>query len=203
MPHAPASWITRRTIGPPSLMCHRLRWMDPITIWVTWCSRAKLTRAQSDLGPSAQHRVEVHLLQTVSPVVDRLAGDDLKATGQRLGKRPPIALDKPADDVGAPSPPALALGEHGVGLADPRGRAQVDAEMTGRLDLAGGVRVRLRGLAHAFAGALGADALPLLGDLGGLPLRGSPLVGADRLDAVCGFQVTSRPLSILAVPSTV
>jgi hypothetical protein len=32
---------------------------------------------------------------------------------------------------------------------------------------------------------------------------GSPLVMAGRLDAVSGFQITSRLLSILAVPSTV
>ena len=34
MPDAPASWITRRRIGPPPAMCHQLCWMDPITIWV-------------------------------------------------------------------------------------------------------------------------------------------------------------------------
>ncbi len=75
--------------------------------------------------------------------------------------------------------------------------------MTGRLDLAGGVCVRLRGLADALAGPLGAGDAHLLGDLGGLPLRGSPLVSVGRLGAVSGFQITSRPLSILAVPSTV
>jgi hypothetical protein len=80
----------------------------------------------------------------------------------------------------------LALGEHGVGLADARGRAHVDAEMTGRLDLAGGICVRLRGAAEAFAGLLGAGATGLLGDLGGLPPRGSALVRASRLDAVTG-----------------
>ena len=101
---------------------------------------------------SSQHRVEIHLFKSGSPVVDRLAGDDLEAVDQRLGEWSPVALDKPGDDIGASAPPALALGEHGVGLADTRGRAQVDAEMTGRLDLAGGIYVRLRGLAHGFAG---------------------------------------------------
>jgi hypothetical protein len=72
--------------------------------------------------------------------------------------------------------------------------------MTGRLDLAGGIRVRLRGAADAFAGLLGTGAPGLLGDLGGLPPRGSALVRAGRLAAVTGFLITSRPLSILAVP---
>src|SRR6202034_1609346 len=106
-------------------------------------------------------------------------------------------------DVGASSPSALGFGEHGIGFADARSRAQVDAEMTGRLDLACGICVRLRGLAHAFAGPLGAGGAHLLGDLGGLPLRGSPSPVPGRLDAVSGSQIASRPLPILAVPSAV
>ena len=154
---------------------------------------------QCDLGPSSQHRVEVHLLQAPSPIVDHLAGDDLEAVDQLLGVRPPVALDEPGDNVGATCEPAVALGEHGVGLADARGRAQVDAEVTGRLDLAGGICVRLRGGTDVFAGLLGANAPGLLGDLDGLPPRGSALVRAARLDTATSFLITSRPLSILAV----
>ncbi len=121
---------------------------------------------QGDLRLSAQHRVEVHLVQAPSPVVDGLAEDDLEAVDQLLGVVPPVALDEPGDDVGAPPAPAVALAEHGVGLADARGRAQVDAEGAYLFHAVGGV----------FAGPLGAGAPDLLGDLGGLPLRGSPLV---------------------------
>ena len=64
----------------------------------------------------------------------------------------------------------MALGEHGVGLADAGGRAQVDAEMSGCLDLPGGVGARLRGVAHVLAGPLGLAPAYLPGDLGGLPL---------------------------------
>jgi hypothetical protein len=104
--------------------------------------------------PSSQHRRQVHLLQAGSPVVDGLAGDDFQAGEQRLGERPTVALDESGDDVGASLPPALALGEHGVGLADARGRAQVDAEMTSRLDLTGDLCICFRRLAHAFADPL-------------------------------------------------
>jgi Transcription factor WhiB len=31
-PYAPASWITCRRIGPLSVMCHPLRWIEPMTI---------------------------------------------------------------------------------------------------------------------------------------------------------------------------
>jgi hypothetical protein len=35
IPSAPASLITRVTFEPPPVSCcHRLRWLDPITIWV-------------------------------------------------------------------------------------------------------------------------------------------------------------------------
>jgi hypothetical protein len=71
--------------------------------------------------------------------------------------------------------------------------------MTGRLDLGGGICVRLRGAADAVASLPGAGAPDLLGDLGGLPLRGSALVRAGRLDSVTGCLITSRPFSILAV----
>ena len=141
---------------------------------------------QGDLGVSSEHRVEVHLLQAPSPVVNRLARDDLKAVDQLLGERPPVALDEPDDDVSTPLLAAMTLGEHGVGLADAGSRAQVDAEGAYLFDLLGDVRVRRRGVAHAFAGPLGAGAPDLLGDLGGLPLRGSPLVKVGRLDAVSG-----------------
>jgi hypothetical protein len=97
----------------------------------------------------------------------------------------------------------VALAKHGVGLADARGPAQVDAEGAYLFHVVSSVYVRRRGVADVFAGPLGAGAPDLLGDLGGLPLRGSPLVKVGRLDAVSGFQITSRPLSILAVPSTV
>src|SRR5260221_13039650 len=97
---------------------------------------------ESDLWPSAEHGVEVHLLQAASPVVHHLPGDDLEAVDQLLGEPPPVALDEPDDHVGAPPPAALALIEHRVGLADARGRAQVDAEMARLLDDLGGVRLR-------------------------------------------------------------
>ena len=83
---------------------------------------------ERDPGPSSQYRVEIHLLQAASPVFDGLAGDDFEAVDHFLGERPPVGLDEADDDIGAPCSPALALAEHRVGLADARGRAQVDAK---------------------------------------------------------------------------
>ena len=40
-----------------------------------------------------------------------------------------VGLDEPDDDVGAALGPAVALAEHGVGLADARGRAEVDPQL--------------------------------------------------------------------------
>lgn len=90
----------------------------------------------------------------------------------------------------------MSLAEHGVGLANTRGRAQVDTEMAGRLDLAGGVRVHRRGVAHAFAGTLGAGDHCLLGDLGGLPLHRSPLWAGAEL-ARSGRRVTDCQLAAI------
>src|SRR4029078_8938939 len=119
---------------------------------------------------------------------------------QGLGEWPPVGLDDPGDDVGAPAAPALALGQHGVGLANARGRAQVDSERADRLDLAGGICVRLRGAAHASAGLLGAGAPSLLGDLARLPPLGAAWSG-PAASIGTRFLITSRLLSILAVPA--
>ena len=98
----------------------------------------------------------------------------------------------------------LAFGEHGVGLADARGRAQLDAEMTGRLDLPGGICVRLRGLPHAFAGPVGAGAPGPSDDLGGLDTPGiddrTRQPGQQRLTTSSGrwMEQSSRESSALA-----
>ena len=83
-----------------------------------------------------------------------------------------MALDEPDDNIGTSPPPALALVEHGVGLADARGRAEIDAEMTGRFDHIGGIGLHRSGCAHALAGSLrdGDPCLP--GDLASLPSHG-------------------------------
>jgi hypothetical protein len=118
---------------------------------------------EGDLGPSLDHSVEVHLLEPGPPVIDRFPGDDLEPVDELLGQMPPMALDEPDDDVAAPPPPPLALAEHGVGLADPCGGTQVDAEMAGRLDDVGGVGLHRRGLAHPFVSPLrAAGDMPVL-----------------------------------------
>jgi hypothetical protein len=78
----------------------------------------------------------------VAAILHLLAGRDLQAVDHFLGPLPTVTLDKPDDDVGSPIPPPAALAEHGVGLAHARRRAQVNAEVAGRLNHVGGVGVR-------------------------------------------------------------
>ena len=50
MPSEPASLMILVTFEPPpASCCHRLRWLDPITIWVIWCSCAKLAMARAGI----------------------------------------------------------------------------------------------------------------------------------------------------------
>jgi len=97
---------------------------------------------QDDLRPSAQYRVEVHFFQTAAPVVHLLSGHDLQPVDHLLGPLPSVTLDESDDDIGAPAQPPVALAEHGVGLADARGRAQVNPEAPGRLYRTASIRVR-------------------------------------------------------------
>ena len=109
---------------------------------------------QGDLGMPGDHRVDIHLLQAAPPVVDLPAGDDLQAVDHVLRQLPPVTLDEPDDDVGAPAHPPVALVEHRVGLADAGRRAQVDPEVTGGFDRVGHLPVRRRAgrglVAHVF-----------------------------------------------------
>ncbi len=94
---------------------------------------------QGDRRPPAQHGVEIHLLQAAAPVVHHLARDDLQVADHLLGQPAAVTFDEPDHDVGAPLPAPAALVEHGVGLPDAGGGAQVDAEAAGLVDRVGGV----------------------------------------------------------------
>ena len=83
---------------------------------------------QRDLRVAGQHGVEVHLLERRPAVGHPLARDDLHAVEQRLGVRAAVRLGEGDHHVGAALGPAVALAQHGEGLADPGGGAEVDAE---------------------------------------------------------------------------
>ena len=87
---------------------------------------------QGDLGVPRQQPVEVHLLEDLAPVFDPGPREDLEVTDLRPGIGPVIGLDVADDDVLAPCVGAPPLVEHGVGLADARGRSQVDPELATR-----------------------------------------------------------------------
>ena len=87
---------------------------------------------QGDLGVPLQQPVEVHLLEDLAPVFDAGPREDLEVTDLRPGIGPVIGLDVADDDVLAPRVGAPPLVEHGVGLADARGRSQVDPELATR-----------------------------------------------------------------------
>ena len=83
---------------------------------------------QRDLRVAGQHGVEVHLLEGRPAVGHPLARDDLHAVEQRPGVRAPVRLGEGDHHLGAAFGPAVTLTQHGEGLADPGGGAQVDAE---------------------------------------------------------------------------
>ncbi len=81
-----------------------------------------------DLRAACEHRGDVHLLEVPAPVRARGPGHHLQAVEHRLGQRAPVALGEPHHHIGAASGPAPCLVEHAVGLADTRGRPEVDLE---------------------------------------------------------------------------
>ena len=77
---------------------------------------------------ASQYGSEIHLQQRRAAVLDRSPGHDLQALQLCGGLRPPVRLDHADDDVGPPLDSPASLVEHGEGLADPRGRTQVDTQ---------------------------------------------------------------------------
>ena len=83
--------------------------------------------------------------------------------------RRPVAFYEADDHISASLTSSLALAEHGVGFADAGRRAEVDAEMTGRLEDVRGICSHGGDRAHAFIGPHRAGGACLFGDLDGLP----------------------------------
>ena len=85
---------------------------------------------EGDLGVAGQHGVDVHLLEGRAAVGEGLARHHLEAGDLLARVRPAVVLDEADDDVGAAFGAAVALAEHGEGLADPGGGPEVDPQPT-------------------------------------------------------------------------
>ena len=87
---------------------------------------------QRDLGRSGQDRVDVHLLESRAPVLDRPPGGDLQVAQALAGLGTAVGLDEPDHDIGTALPTTQALAQHREGLADAGRVAEVDAEAAAR-----------------------------------------------------------------------
>lgn len=83
---------------------------------------------QRDLRVPGEDRVEVHLLQRRALVVEPPAGDDLEAVLQCGGMPATVGLAQADHHIGAAAGPAVALVEHGDGLAHPGRRPEIDPQ---------------------------------------------------------------------------
>ena len=83
---------------------------------------------QRDRRLADEDGVEVHLLERRRRYSMRAAGDGLEVADLLGGAGPTVGLHEPDDDVGAALAAAAALVEHGEGLADAWGGAEVDAQ---------------------------------------------------------------------------
>ncbi len=139
MTEIPAS-ISSRT------SCQRFSWRpEPGTlVWASSSTSATVGFRARTASRSISSKVDPRY----STIASR---DGLESLAHLDGVRPAVALDEADHDVGATLEPALALVEHGVGLADACDRSEVDPEAPGFLDDAYGVLVDLscRGVGHA------------------------------------------------------
>jgi hypothetical protein len=92
---------------------------------------------QDHLGMALEDRVEIHLLETRAPVLRHQWADHLEVFHQRLGPPASMAFDEPEHDIGATLLAPTPFAQHGVRLAHPRGRAQIDPEAAPSTDHSG------------------------------------------------------------------
>jgi hypothetical protein len=85
---------------------------------------------ERDLRGAFEHAVDVEFLDGPAVVVEQAAGDGFEAVEQFGGVGATVRLDEADHDVGAALGPASGLFERGEGLADPRGRAEVDPQLS-------------------------------------------------------------------------
>jgi hypothetical protein len=74
---------------------------------------------ERDLGTAGENRLEVHLPEGRSPVLDAFVWTDLECPDLLGGAHAPTGFDEAKDDVPAPFEPVPSPAEHCDGLADP------------------------------------------------------------------------------------
>jgi hypothetical protein len=87
---------------------------------------------EGDIGPSGEHRVEIHVVEFCTAVLDPAARDDLEAIEELTRTFASVGLDHADDDVGPALDPASALLEHLEGLADARRGAEIHPQASAR-----------------------------------------------------------------------
>ena len=105
-----------------SMSCQRLSLREPGHV------RVRELVDQRDLRSASQDGVDVHLGERGAPVGERPPRDDLETVDHLGGVPAAVGLDEPDHDVGPALGAAVALAEHGVGLADAGCCAEVDPE---------------------------------------------------------------------------
>ncbi len=83
---------------------------------------------EGDLGAPGDDGIDVHLLESRSPMLQPAARHDLEALEHELGVRPTVGFAQGDDDIGPSGRPSGTLGEHGDGLADTWCCAEIDPQ---------------------------------------------------------------------------
>src|SRR3974390_1682437 len=84
---------------------------------------------QRDLRPARDDRVQIHLVEQTTFVVDPFARDGLQAYEKRLGLLAAVRLDHADDDIVAVSLPRAGGLQHGVSLAHAGSGSHEDAQL--------------------------------------------------------------------------
>ena len=88
---------------------------------------------QHELGPPREDRVDVHLGEFATLIVDHPPWDDLVPDDEGLGFRAAMRFDHPDHDIGARALAGGTLAQHFIGLADAGRGAEKDLELAARL----------------------------------------------------------------------
>ena len=79
---------------------------------------------------AGEHRVDIHFLDRAPPVGERAAGNNRQIADLRRGVGPSVDLHESDGHIAAAGAAAAPLLQHRIGLAHPRGRPEVDTQLS-------------------------------------------------------------------------
>src|SRR4029079_4595958 len=90
----------------------------PLLVPAPWHVRVREVIDDTDLWPAPQNRVDVHLFQHHTAILNRTARNDLEIPDLGICVGPPVGLDETHDDTASLTPRIVRIPQHRICLSN-------------------------------------------------------------------------------------